>query len=450
VATKKPTKTQLLPLSELYERKITATVEAAIHQKEDFSKIAPAFCENVCQIANKTPHKVILLNEDVDILIVQDYAALPGQYDRYPGQQERIMRDIIHAIGQEAGFAGLQVKVVDLLKCGVTQGDFKKGAAPTSTVVQKCRPYLWGEIERCKPKVIISLSTSVTKALGHKTYSNTGNRGEIIDNQVVITLHPKVLTMIRQNASGALWGQELYEVIRRDFQKAADLARGILRVPNREESIAKLRAERMVFATSLEDVQQIVDTINALPENAVVSWDTETTGLDPHHVDAKLILVQFGWRDPVDRVVKAGIIPMWHRDNDLFDPDLAWAMIHPILTGPRTLAGHNGKFDILYTYFTTGVRVRNYVFDTMLMMHTLDSGTQGCYSLKTAVWDFIPQMGFGGYEESLPRLTKITAMESENDPETEENSAEEESGEGGDSNSDGDDRDTDEGDEAED
>lgn len=396
----------LLPLNELYEKKITATVEAVIHTKEDFSTISETYCEKVCKLPCKAYKEVQLLSEELDILIVQDHNALKGKYDRTDTQSEDVMRGIIQHICQEAGFEGLRYSITNLLKCPVSEANIKKGKAPTATVLLKCKPYLVSEIERCKPKVIISLSTATTKSLGLKKHSNTGNRGEIVDNRIVITLHPKVLTMIRQTASGALWGQEMYKVIVRDFKKAADLVRGKLIVPNIQESIAKLVKERMTFAESEQDVRDIMTMLNVLPENSVVSFDTETTSLDGMSPEAKLLTIQFGWRDPIDGLVKAAVIPLWHRENSAYNPDNIWDEIAAFLVNSRPKVAHNGKFDILYIYWTKGVRVQNCTFDTMLMLHSLDSGAQGTFGLKAAVWDFIPEMGFGGYEALLPPLTK--------------------------------------------
>jgi hypothetical protein len=55
----------------------------------------------------------------------------------------------------------------------------------------------------------------------------------------------------------------------------------------------------------------------------------------------------------------------------------------------------------------------------MLMLHALDSGIQGCLSLKTAIWDWAPDLNIGGYEELLPKLTKIKKSEDEEEDEGE-------------------------------
>jgi hypothetical protein len=402
-------KIQILPLNELYERKITGSVEAAIHAKEDFNKISKAYCSAVCKLKCKQPEKVNLLNTQVDILIIQDHAMPKGKYDRREDQSEQVQRNIIEFICQKAGFQGLTYRLINLLKCAPNEKDFPRGKAPSVTTIAKCAPYTWQEIKNCNPKVIISLSTAVTKALGYKKHSNTGNRGEIVDGKVVITLHPRVLSMIRQNASGAMWGNDYFEIIRRDFEKAAQLVRGELILPNLLESIERYR-KNIKVCQNLEDVREVIATICSLPDGYIVSCDTETTGLDPMSETAKLLCIQFGWKDPETKEYVAAVIPLWHRLNTRYNPGIAWKLVTPLLVNPRILKiGHNFKFDYLYIYHTTGVRVEGLEFDTMLMRHATDSGIQGCMSLKTLIWDLAPDTGLGGYEDLLPKLRKAKA-----------------------------------------
>lgn len=413
-------KISLIPLEELLQRKMTPSVESAIQAKIDFSNINEMYCEKVCRLKCKAHKDVRLLDDEVDILIVQDHKAPRGKYDRTDDASERVSYDIIQQLCLDAGFGGLRYRITNLLKCKPSKEDFPLGKAPTMTVLSKCKPYLLGEIERCKPKVIISLSTAVTKALGYKKHSNNGNRGEIIDNRVVLTLHPRVLTMIRQNASGAMWGVDFMKVIIRDFRKAAQLARNQLTVPPLEEAVKYYVDKRITFARSLDDVKKIMDMLTALPTNMLISWDTETTSLDGMAPNAKLLTTQFGWRDPISHEIRAAVIPLWHRKNSFYNPDEAWALVAPFLTGQHKKIGHNIKFDVLFTYYTTGVRAQNIAFDTMLVLHGIDSGTQGTFSLKKSVWDFMPETGLGGYEDQLPKLTKVKGQMAEDEDENED------------------------------
>jgi DNA polymerase I-like protein with 3'-5' exonuclease and polymerase domains len=212
--------------------------------------------------------------------------------------------------------------------------------------------------------------------------------------------------MIRQNASGAMWGNDYFEVIRKDFVKAAQIARGELIVKPLLQGVEEQR-KNITICRNLEDVRRIIQVISSLPDGYIISCDTETTGLDPLHVDAKLLCIQFGWKDPETGIYVAAVIPLWHRLNTYYNPSIAWRLVIPLLVSENILKiGHNFKFDYLYIYFTTGIKVLGWEFDTMLMAHALDSGIQGCLSLKTLIWDWAVDLGIGGYEDLLPKLHK--------------------------------------------
>lgn len=422
-----------ISLDELYSRKITSSVEAAILSKDDFSKQSPNWCEKVCKLNCKNPPQGqnIFLRSEVDVLIIQDYKAFDEPKFRKAGAliEQKHLQVIQHLALQtlrNSEGSPLSYSVTSLLKCQLQPADLKKGKAPSDTYLQKCRPYLLEEIRTRKPKVIISLSTSATKALGLKKHSNYTNRGEITATPegipLVITGHPRVLLMLRQNSSGKMWGPDFYSVILKDFEKAAALVNGTLRVPNLEEAIERAK-KRIHIARSLKDVESFVTLLQEQGlKGKILSYDTETTGLDPYAPDAKLITVQFGVRSSADDKIDAYVFPLWHRNNIWYNPDEAWEKIIPILTSPDIKKiGHNVKFDIIYPAVTTGVRVKGVLFDTMLMLHAINSGLQGMYGLKRAVHDWIPESELGNYEDKLPKLTKqSSANDSEEEIEEEE------------------------------
>jgi uracil-DNA glycosylase family 4 len=409
-------KLSTLPLDELYSKpKKTRAVEIAIINQSDFTSHNERYCENICKIKCKKPNEVRLANQEVDILIIQDHRNPPGKFDRQEGQQDQIVNNVINHVCVQAGMQGLKYRLVSLLKCAATDVDFPSGKPPTQTTLQKCFPYLHQEILNCKPKVIISLGTATTKSLGLTKHSNTGNRGEVAFSQygpVILTLHPRILTYIRQNARGAagMWGPDYLRVIQRDFEKACKIARGEWKPTpyTLKETVQKLKESgRIRIARSLSDVKEIMDEIWALDPRVVVSFDTETTSLDPLDPKLKLLTIQFGWRDKDTGILKSGVIPLWHRKNNFLDPDAAWALIEPFLLSDRPKVGHNAKYDILVIYWSKGIRVNNVAFDTLLMLHSIESGAQGTYGLKTATWDFLYEEGFAGYEESLGDLKKL-------------------------------------------
>ena len=412
-----------LPLDDLYARKITTSVEAAIQAKDDFSKVNSRYCDTVCKMKCKAYEHVNILQVPVDVLIVQEFQSPDDKWSRSQGSQEKTHRRIIDFICREAGYTGLTYRVVNLLKCVPNEQDFPRGKAPTSTLMSKCKPYLFQEIANSKPKVILSLNTAVTKVLGLKGHSNAGNRGEIVDSaygKVVISLHPKALILIRQSAIGVYWGSDYMAAVVRDFKKAADIARGNLVVPNLKEAVKFYVENRMFFARSLEDVRMAMDTLNALPPTQVVSFDTETTGLDEFSPFAKLLTIQFGWRAS-DGNTYAWVIPLWHRENKYYNADQAWTLIAPWIASERPKVGHNAKFDIKYILKTTGTRLRGLKFDTLTLKHGISSGEQGMYGLKAAVWDHLPHTGLGGYENLLPSLASLKSKPESDTEESETN-----------------------------
>lgn len=402
-----------MSLSELYAKeKITPSVEAAIVAKEDFTKIQSNYCDRVCRLKCKNYESVSLDHRAVDVLIIQDHDAIRDGY-KDAARIERSHRTILAELCGR-NLAGLSYKLVNVLKCQLEDEDLARSNKPPTAAVQlKCSPYLKKEIELSKPKVIISLTNNATKVLGLKK-SNYTNRGEIHGN-VILTLHPKITLMIRQNSSGKMWGSDYWDVIDKDFAKAGRIARGELRVPSLDTGIEKQKDNIFICRTIL-DVRKVIQELSDLPLTRIVSFDTETTGLDPWALDAKLLTIQFGYRTSKGSI-RSIVIPLFHRENNLYDPREAWVYVADFLKGDHPKIGHNVKFDILYIFATTGVRVNNVVFDTMLVLHSLNSGIQGNYGLKRAVWDYLPETGLGGYEDKLPNLTKVKEKDEEEESE---------------------------------
>lgn len=427
-------KVQDLSLEELYvQPKITPTVKKGILQKEDFSEIRPQYCEKVCTMpcSVKRPLVADVNGDRADVIIIQDHRAGADGW-KTAQQVNQLHAQQIHSLARLAFGQGVTFKVLNLTKCW---GETDKKV--TSTQMLQCAPYLWEEIRQTNPKAIVSMSTDVTKALG-LTYSNYNNRGEFYmlnaeglpEIPVVLTLHVRVLNMLRQNASGKMYGADFTSVIMNDLAKIRLILDKRIQVGGLRDNIERIVADQVFVATTLEDVREIVKTLLALPPNQIISWDLETTGLDPWAKDARILTSQFGYRRE-DGKVQALVIPLWHREQNFYNADEAWKICREVLIADRPKVGHNVKFDVLYCTVTTGDRPGGKIFDTMLMIHSLNSGIQGNYGLKAAMWDYVPGLGLGGYDELLDetldademkrliKLDKETTSE-EDDEETED------------------------------
>jgi hypothetical protein len=406
-------------LPELYERKITSSVEKVILEKENFKGIAPSWCDKVCKLKCKNPPTTGMFNPlSIDVLIIQDYNAFDEiKFKKKGAMIEKKHREILRHIALstlgkidgEGNKILYSFEITNLLKCQVQGADIVKGKAPTDTILMKCRPYILEEINTKKPKLIISLNTSVTKALGIKktNYRDCGGIVEYEGIPVVITLHPRILLMLRQNSSGQAWGSDFYSIIERDFIKAAQLLTGSIKVPNLNAAIERVK-EQISIARSIIDVKNFCEILTKAGESgSIESLDTETTGLDPWAPDARLITIQLGYRNEKTGVIDVYVFPLWHRENKWYNPDEAWELIKPILLNDNVKKVlHNAKFDLLYIEITKGIRVRGVLYDTMLLLHSINSGVQGFYGLKSAIGYWLPDFELSGYETKLPNLTK--------------------------------------------
>jgi len=409
-----------LSLEELYSKKITPAVERTILIKDVFSTKSDNWCEKACRLSCKNPPAQEMFNSsEVDVLVIQDYNAFDEvRFGKKGSVIEKKHREILqHMFARtlveklpDGGFKKLRVGITTMLKCQLTTSDLKKGKPPTDTVLSKCSPYLLAEIEARKPKVIVSMSKVVTNILGIKK-SNSRNCGDVYSYKgipVVLTLHPRVLVMLRQNASGAMWGPDFYSIIERDLVKAAWLFNGGLQVPDVDATLAKAAKEQVHVLRDISSVEAAIYTLtNKGIEGFVLSFDIETSSIDPFSETAKVLCVQFGVRNEESGLIDAYVFPLYHRNNVWVDPAVVTELLRPLLEDDQIKkVGHNVKFDILYTDVVLGIKVRGVVFDTMLITHAINSGIQGMYGLKRAICYWIPDLGFQGYEDRLPALTK--------------------------------------------
>ena len=440
-----------MTLEELYNReKITPATIKAIHQKEDFSSIKSHYCEKVCDVPcyMKEHEQINLKRQQAGIVFLHAHRPMDNLFKsgrsleaKYRSILSHIVTEGVNRLNLDPSSRRVRWTEVNALKCTPIPSNLEErekapwGEKPmpknpnlTITKIQKCAVYAKNEITFIKPRVIISTSTEATKALGLKDLSNYNNRGEVHPVEInghrcllLLTLHPSVITMIRQNASGRMWGADMYSVIRHDIIKALELSSGLTRLPTLKEARNRIHENEQIYVTrSIEEVQYWFHIMKDLPSNQIVSWDIEATGLDPWAEDARMLCHQFGYKRE-DGEIQAIVIPLWHKDNTFYDPDEAWRYVKNLLEDEKIKkVAHNASFDLKYTKVTTGVEVKGLVFDTMLLLHAMNSGVSGNYSLKTACWDLLYHRGYGGYEGGLEQ-----ALENAQLPESEKEKPEE-------------------------
>ena len=405
-------------LSECYDRirelgKTTPAVVKRITELEDFSVYSRDYVAEVCRTPKTTFPLQPMLTEESEVLVIQNHIPFPEKWKRGVELDYMHKRQLGSMMPSDVTW-----QTTSLIKFAPSLHNHPSSRKVlntfTMTQMKGWLPYLLHEIDMVKPKVIVVTSTELAKLLVDKDKSNTNNRGEVHVSEllgipVVITLHPKVLNMIRQTASGGMWGDDYYSVIRRDLWKASDLVNGRVELKDLGATLDDVLESQITVCQSIEDVRYWTDFLLALPPKAFTSWDLETNSLDPWYRGinrfgeedyARILTSQVGYRMPNGKVHSI-VIPLWHRDNDMYDPDEAFEIHKEYLLRDSCKVGHNITFDICFTAATTGVRLQGTILDTMLALHSLDSGIKGCYGLKAAVWDYLVDSGLGGYEDLL-------------------------------------------------
>lgn len=414
-----PFKPAKASLSECYDKitelgKATPSIVKRVSELEDFSEYSREYVAGVCRTPKTTFPLQPMLTDEVDVLVLQNHIPFPEKWKR------GVELDYMHKRQLDSMMpSDITWEVTSLVKFAPTLFNHPKNgkvmAKFTPTQMKGWLPYVLEEIDRVKPKVLVATSTEIVKMLGlGSKMSNTKNRGEVhvsplVGLPVVITLHPKSLNMIRQTASGGMWGDDYYSVIRRDLWKASDLVNGRLQLRDLDTAISEARADQITVCKSIEDVKYWTDFLMSLPPKQFTSWDLETNSLDPWYRGinrfgqsdyARIITSQVGYRRE-DGKVHAIVIPLWHRDNNYYDADEAFEIHKAYLLRDSCKVGHNITFDICFLAVTTNIRLAGTVLDTLLALHSIDSGIKGCYGLKVAVWDYLIDSGLGGYEDLL-------------------------------------------------
>ena len=115
--------------------------------------------------------------------------------------------------------------------------------------------------------------------------------------------------------------------------------------------------------TTLEQLEDLVDTLSA---QEIISFDTETDGLER---DATLCGLSFSWKP------KQGVyVPVRSpRPEDHLDTDTVLSALKPILENPALpKCGHNLKFDASIL-IRNGVKLQGAAFDTLLASQLVDA-----------------------------------------------------------------------------
>lgn len=231
----------------------------------------------------------------------------------------------------------------------------------TVDAVQACRPRLLDELKQAKPDLVVALGgtalASLTNDMKVKITKQRGNLGGLrnIDGlRVWATIHPASL----------LYQSGAFPDFARDLEAIPDMLTGA------NPQIVDIDSLPNRIITTVEELQDFILEVEALPLDAWVSADDETTGFN--YNEDRLLCIAFS-TDGESSIVIA--------EELMGETDL----LLKLLTLPRLRwTYHNAKFDAQFerAKLGTDVQVQD---DTMMMSYALDErrGTNGLDYLAT-------------------------------------------------------------------
>jgi len=340
------------------------------------------------------------------ILILGEYPALTSPQGGQPFKDRAgsIVRTLLKRIRQPyyaTPEGTLRWATLDPYFCYVAQ--CATDDRPNKVTLTKCRPNVETLITQIKPKLIITLGALTLQSLFKQTFKFDSVRGTYLKYQqgsgddffecdVLPTFTPRAV----------LAKSGLYEALYRDLQS------GFLRAENQE--VQSLLTEddfrqHYRFPHTVDEVRILIDDIlnysneQTRTDTHIVAVDTETTSLEPHDPNAKMIAISFAW----DRLRAATVIldhpKGWWTASEL---EQVKEHVKRLLASQKPKVLHNDKFDRKFIFHSYGWQLNRVVWDTLCGEHLIEEDKKGEYSLKTLTKERLPQ--YANYEGRVDEL----------------------------------------------
>ena len=237
---------------------------------------------------------------------------------------------ILDVILEELGISRSDIYITNVVHC--RPPDNRK---PKMDEIRSCRHFLVKEINRVKPKKIVTLGDTALKGLFNTNLISIGKeRGKILDyhgRKVIATYHP----------SAANYNRYLANVIHQDLKKGLD------------------RSSRVVVKSAskymLVDSSNRTRVFRELDKSPIISADVETSSLDPFDPKSYLRSVNLS--------AKVGESYIW-KPKDI-------GTVNEILSHKEVIVNHGIKFDLKWLN-RYGFFPKHKVFCTLVGHHLLD------------------------------------------------------------------------------
>ncbi len=311
-----------------------------------FKKIRNSFCVECDLCENAT--NVCLMEEPTGKRKVMVVGDSPSEWeDRkgqiFTGKVGKLLQDLF----LQYGLSEEEVYLTNAVKC--FPGEKNK---PGVKQMKACKYFLEKELARVQPEYVLCLGADAVKSVIGKT-KVTEIHGQIFDIdgiKYMPSFHPAM----------AIRDPKKLGPIRLDIEKFCRLVRG--------EVTHKTYKMHPVEVNTFAKLKECFADIK---KNTVVSFDIETTGLNPRAEDAAVTTIIIGTKK-FQWILFFNVIPGAFFTTYALQKNVLECLEY--LLADREVVMQGGQFDNLYLRVLYGLRI-NRTFDTMLASHLLDENT---------------------------------------------------------------------------
>jgi len=318
-----------------------------------------------------------------------------------PGQEEdRLEKFFVGPAGQvlnewitHAGLGGRKIWLDNVVRCTLPGDLGDMNSSQANKLIRNCKPYLFRNLERLKPKVIVTVGNKALKAMTDLA-GITRWRGRLLKYPalgayIVPTFHPAAVL----HAHRPLWEE----------QAVSDL---ILARKTLQAKKLTSRARRFVWVRTEKEFRACMDEMSKADE---IALDFETTGLNfrtdkiiglilcASHTKAYFIPFLPVISEVVSDESKGDVIYKWV-DGDYVIKRQWLSAIKRVVENRRKLKIlHNAGFDLLW-FMTLGWDCYP-IYDTMIVNSIIDHIDNGLKDLSYIYTDF------AGYDDDIIQYT---------------------------------------------
>jgi len=251
---------------------------------------------------------------------------------------------------------------------------------PTRAEAKACSGYLFEEIQRLKPKIIVTLGNLALQCVlgvtGVFSYRNRIVMSDTYGCAVLPMLHP----------AAAKRNPDHIELLHKDFQKLNEFLAEQVEPESRE----KVEFGKVTFVYQKPHINSVYKKIL---KRGIFFWDTETNGADvytPEDLEVTSVSVCCNNRE-------AYVFPLTEYSEDLKEYFI-FSIMKPLLEDDSVKkCAQNMNFDAKVMKIKYGIETKNWWFDTMIA-HYLIKPIRGTHNLHAMTWEYLADEA-GGYDD---------------------------------------------------